>query len=465
VRPGATTYGWEDRTFLAALRHDALFELLSALWVHPISRGQVYHRGIIPEDDPTIFRKAASLDALDENTAGGLDWHATDKHRVALVIQTSVLREGGSGGLAGAAPIRRDLWDTGVLLFVVSAPLSQGGKWWRITLAPASPITGDVFLVGLQWVGNRFEALRRAAADADFAAALVTFAEAPPGSAGTNILKGRVPEAVLEDYARDGDIPLDMEQRSALQTINSTTNPLIVVKALTGVGKTAIAHCLLKAFVAAHPDDAPGDRNLALFAVLTRELRDEVVLDLLRSKAVKEHQVLWLGRPSGVQTLLADMDTHLAQKVKDRQQPAYVRLAELEATMGTLAGLLRDTADRLAEQDRLTILCQLKDAAAEHIRMEVVDIDGTYDCHMCDVLKPIRVVVATFDASTKLLPGPGLSRVKNLNARLAFAILDEAQRADLFIGAALLAHVQTAVVLCDQTRTYANRNPWHPGPR
>jgi hypothetical protein len=57
------------------------------------------------------------------------------------------------------------------------------------------PITGDVFLVGLQWVGNRFEALRRAAADADFAVALVTFnfAEAPPGSAGTNILKGRVP--------------------------------------------------------------------------------------------------------------------------------------------------------------------------------------------------------------------------------------------------------------------------------
>ena len=72
---------------MTVLRHDLLFQLLSNLRVHPIWQSHL-HRGVIPEDDPTAFRVAASYGQAirDENV------HATDKYRAAFVIKTQDVR-------------------------------------------------------------------------------------------------------------------------------------------------------------------------------------------------------------------------------------------------------------------------------------------------------------------------------------------------------------------------------------
>ena len=85
-----------------------------------------------------------------------------------------------------------DLWRQGVLLFIVSAPRSRGGKW-RIRRAPDSPITGDIVLVALSWVGNNYfgqEALRRGEAAPPF---MIVSGSAPEG----NVLRVSVPDALF----------------------------------------------------------------------------------------------------------------------------------------------------------------------------------------------------------------------------------------------------------------------------
>ena len=158
LRPKATLDFHESTALcLTILRHDLLFQILSNLRVHPIWQSHL-HRGVIPEDDPTAFRVAASYGHAirDENV------HATDKYRAAFVIKTHDLKQLGLGTTNRATA---DLmWTKGCLLFIRAAPLSKAGKW-RITLAPSSPITGDVVLVVLQRLGNMFfaqEAVRRA---------------------------------------------------------------------------------------------------------------------------------------------------------------------------------------------------------------------------------------------------------------------------------------------------------------
>jgi len=73
---------------MTVLRHDLLFQLLSNLRVHPIWQSHL-HRGVIPEDDPTAFRVAASYG----ETIRAENVHATDKYRAAFVIKTENVRK------------------------------------------------------------------------------------------------------------------------------------------------------------------------------------------------------------------------------------------------------------------------------------------------------------------------------------------------------------------------------------
>ena len=76
---------------------------------------------------------------------------ATDKHRATFVIPTANIAK---LSLNTESHATTDLmWRKECLLFVKSVPLSKAGRR-RITLAPASPITGDVILVILQRLGN-----------------------------------------------------------------------------------------------------------------------------------------------------------------------------------------------------------------------------------------------------------------------------------------------------------------------
>jgi hypothetical protein len=278
----STDYHGHVQELLATLRHDNFFELMSSLRASPIAHTAV-HRGLIPPDDPTIFRVATTLKV----SATPEDWHATDKHRAAFIIPTEFLRDLDHNRHSTT----RNIWAHGILLFVRSAPLSKAGKW-RITLAPSSPITGDVIVLMLQWLGNVFfahECLRRASM-VGFGNALKSVAfndpttgllrECPPRA---NLFKAVLSEEVINDYVTLSNVPLDQEQLNILEQINQSDKPLICIRALAGAGKTAVAHCLLHAFLSSTAKDTP--RKLAFFTVPTRELREEVVLELIRSKA------------------------------------------------------------------------------------------------------------------------------------------------------------------------------------
>ena len=254
--------------FVALLRHDALFQLLSRARAHPINPSSVF-RGIIDAEDPNTFRVAASLAAPGAANDAG-DWYATFKHHLAFVLRTDDLRSGIRDRAAAA-----DLWLQGVVLFILSAPRSRGGRW-RITLATPSPITGDCVLVVLSWVGNGFfghEALRRGTIDARLTGA------SPEG----NVLRGIITDEAVEAYAAAAAVPLDDEQRGVLSELNTSSSSLFCITALAGAGKTVLAHCVVKAFLAAYGGQSP--RRLVILTVPTRSLREEVVLDLLKFKA------------------------------------------------------------------------------------------------------------------------------------------------------------------------------------
>ena len=249
--------------FRASLRHDAMFELLSRARAHPINRTCIF-RGLIDSKDADTFRVAACL----ENVETG-DYYATFKHHLAFVLRTDQLLEGIRKQAAAA-----DLWEKGVLLFIFSAPRSYGGRW-RITLATPSPITGDCVLVVLGWAGNNFfgdEALRRGT--------LNTVVAPPPEG---NVLRGIITDETIEAYVAAAAVPLDQEQLGVLARLNTSSATLLCITALAGVGKTVLAHCVIKAFVAAYGTASP--RRLMIYTVPTRALREEVVMDLLKFKA------------------------------------------------------------------------------------------------------------------------------------------------------------------------------------
>ena len=276
--------------FTALLRHDALFQLLSHARAHPVNRSAIF-RGYISSDDPDLFRVAAGLDDAGMAEAEN-DWHATFKHHLAFILRTDDLR------IDTEHAVVADLWSKGVVLFILSAPRSRGGKW-RIRLAPVSPITGDCVLVVLSLVGNNYfghEALRRGKA-------------APPfvqltgqGASTGNVLHGLMTEAAIKKYEDENNVLLDHEQRGVLRALSDSQKPLVCVSALAGAGKTALAHCILKAFVEENRGLKP--RRLALYTVPTTALREEVVLELVKFKesslfvALRSDMCLLLVSPS-----------------------------------------------------------------------------------------------------------------------------------------------------------------------
>ena len=76
--------------FVALLRHDALFQLLSRARAHPLDSSCVFS-GLIDDETPDIFRVAASLEDPVRDDASD-EWQATFKHHLAFVLQEKGLR-------------------------------------------------------------------------------------------------------------------------------------------------------------------------------------------------------------------------------------------------------------------------------------------------------------------------------------------------------------------------------------
>ena len=135
----------------------------------------------------------------------------------------------------------------------------RGGKW-RIRLGYRSPITGDCLLVVLAWVGNSYfghEAIRRGLDTPPFER--FSGKVLPNG----NVLCGLLTEKAIGQYVAQSLVRLDAEQRRVLADMNTAGDPLLCMSALAGTGKTALAHCVLKAFMEGHRSSTP--RQLVLY--------------------------------------------------------------------------------------------------------------------------------------------------------------------------------------------------------
>ncbi len=299
--------------FFKVLRHDSLFLLLSLLRTVPIKRNVVY-RGFIDPEEKTILRIACDFGGQTERASSTTpsedDWYATNKLKAAFVVKTEELRRiteslGAAGKVLDTAEA---CWTAGEILHIISAPQTEGGRW-RVTFGSgAHNVTGDVVCVLLAWLGNSYfwhEALRRAESlgcknpfDAPTSLAhMMLHFEPRPASihvACKNVLNGLLSDARVTQVFSDSDVPFDQQQRDCLKMFNESVSPLLCVLAKAGVGKTAVAQCALKVFVEKCRQDIrtlkgfgladPGDKKIAVIGLPTRELRKDVVIELLATQ-------------------------------------------------------------------------------------------------------------------------------------------------------------------------------------
>ena len=204
-----------------------------------------------------------------------------------------------------------------------------------------------------------------------------------------------------------------------------------------------------------------------------------VSLHLLRVQVVRPDELLWFGRSPETTQLPSDED-QIANEVKKCQKDAYDKLAALVENMESLLNeLALWEADRRQSDGAVSpaeylpqlnnmLLGGLKDEAATHIYVEVVDIILTYDIHVEQILRNVKILISTTDAAnklfSKLLVGP--AKALHNTCTIDLAILDEAQRFEMMPAAAVFSHVRTALVIADPhqrivpDQTYATHNPW-----
>jgi hypothetical protein len=139
---------------------------------------------------------------------------------------------------------------------------------------------------------------------------------------------------------------------------------------------------------------------------------------------------LWFGRSPETTQLPSDED-QIAAEVKKCQQGAYEKLENYVAIMEANLHEIKKWAPVLPSGDfspadpptgpkaiiEVLLKC-LKDCAAKHIFIEVVDIILTYDSHVEQILRNVKILISTTHAAnklfSKLLVGPAKALHKHL---------------------------------------------------
>ena len=141
---------------------------------------------------------------------------------------------------------------------------------------------------------------------------------------------------LVDQVARKREITLSADHQRAFDFLNEQTEPVMLIKALAGTGKSTIATIIAEV---CYETDAARDENEALVILgPSRQLRDEHALDAhFTSQAGSSTgnlctRVLWLGResdqgllPTWDQQVSAKVDAMLAdpiERVKDRGRKA-----------------------------------------------------------------------------------------------------------------------------------------------
>ena len=136
----------------------------------------------------------------------------------------------------------------------------------------------------LSWVGNHYfgdEALRRGEATPSFTTVVGSALQA-------NLLHGVITAESVELCVAESGVPLDEEQRQALADIKLRLQCAALCDFIGRCWANSPLSLPPESLLGSEPHVRP--RRLALYCVPTRALREEVVLELIKSKAL-----VWLS--------------------------------------------------------------------------------------------------------------------------------------------------------------------------
>jgi hypothetical protein len=269
--------------YAAAILHS---EKVNTLWTlrHSPVRHSCMLRGWIAQENPDMFWVGGDLASLTRSFAADPRSNTGDdtwKNSAAWIISCQALREALD---QRASP--DDLWASGRLHILERAPRNMTGRW-RIVFAPpvSQTCSGDCLMVVLQFVGPQrwaYTAIRQSLKLETPTYALNHIfngqqddSDAPPDphlfwdlfSSSDNI--DRMPPSLKDK--------LDDEQLAALKGISSTPDPVQVLTAFAGTGKSHVAKCLIWGYLRLR--DKPDEVVVLLFR--TKRLREEMISDLL----------------------------------------------------------------------------------------------------------------------------------------------------------------------------------------
>jgi hypothetical protein len=108
---------------------------------------------------------------------------------------------------------------------------------------------------------------------------------------------------------------------------------MFYIKALAGVGKTALLNAILFSVAQKYQKDNCLDK-VVLVLVPSRELRHDLCQDIIAANAFPPEAVLWLGRPPEGRDGL--WDELLEDRLKELQQETWKQLDELKNSLRTI---------------------------------------------------------------------------------------------------------------------------------
>jgi hypothetical protein len=342
--------------------------------------------------------------------------------------------------------------------------------------------TGEVIAIILHWVGNKvfhFECLRKAMfAHNPFGPLLPIFIPTAPPT--QNMLRGILSDVVLDEFhQRIRKFKLDLDQRAALETMNQVECPMFHVRALAGTGKTVLALAILYSLVRSYKNCADSDKAVLLL-LPSRELREDIILELKGSRLFDPSELMWFGRPAS-QCRLPQWEDHISCLLEELHRPTLARLRQLQGSLGIAVLHLRvwcqnrtafyDIVDNAFPEDPrsqkyLLALAGVKKLVEQHTLLEVELLNNT-PTHIRQLTKNIKIIVATA-AWTKLQAGcsTGLASVAVKGKTIEVIIWDELQAYHTDQVLACAAQCQTAVFIGDEHQTIQNAvsSQWHRAP-
>ena len=111
-----------------------------------------------------------------------------------------------------------------------------------------------------------------------------------------NALNGNINWDAISEYEQIRKFSLGTEQRSVCDHINISNAGLIYINARADVGKTSLITAILYG-AATNYTGLEHNSKVVLVLVPSRELREDLCQDVIKTGVFDDTEVLWLGRP------------------------------------------------------------------------------------------------------------------------------------------------------------------------